>query len=52
MLFVLLLILELNSAEASLSKHSPFPDGFDYLKNIDLTIQQFPRYAIPGNFVG
>jgi len=36
----------------SLNKRPPFPDGFDYLSNIDLSILQFPRYAIPGNFVG
>ena len=51
MLILLLFILGLTLA-ASLQKRPPFPDGFDYLSNIDLNILQFPRYAIPGNFVG
>lgn len=51
MLILLLFILGL-TLTASLQKRPPFPDGFDYLSNIDLNILQFPRYAIPGNFVG
>jgi hypothetical protein len=31
---------------------SPFPDGFDYLSNIDKSIIISARYYTPGNFVG
>jgi hypothetical protein len=51
MLILLLFIFEFTLV-ASLNKRPPFPDGFDYLSNIDLNILQFPRYATPGNFVG
>lgn len=50
LLFVLQLVLTLT--KPTLNKYSSFPDGFDYLRNIDLSILQSPRYATPYNFIG